>query len=186
MCLLVLNWKTWLYLNMDKVEDAPGLEEIGNLFSPSTRYPTPSWWNFLPSGPMQLKFGSLRLMLSLLFRSVTVLKTKFYHAVHVLPQEVASQILDLIRAPPAGDSYEILREYLITLYSLKDYQQFRLWFPSLSWGIRKPCIWWTRCGSSPRWLQPDFILKGLFLRRLPVNVCSHLLQEKVSDPRALD
>ena len=36
-------------------------------------------------------------------RNVMVSKTKFYHLVAVLPQEVASQILDLIRAPPAGD-----------------------------------------------------------------------------------
>ena len=33
--------------------------------------------------------------------------------------------------------------------------------------------------------KPDFILRGLFLRRLPIDVRSHLLREKVSDPRAL-
>ena len=57
-------------------------------------------------------------------RSVTVSNTKFYHAVAVLPQEVASQILDLICAPPAGDSYGVLHKHLITLYILKDYQRF--------------------------------------------------------------
>ena len=57
-------------------------------------------------------------------RIVTVSKTKFYHMVAVLPQEVASQILDLIHAPPAGDPYGVLRECLITLYTLNNYQQF--------------------------------------------------------------
>ena len=33
--------------------------------------------------------------------------------------------------------------------------------------------------------KPDFILRGLFLRRLPIEVRSHLLQEKILDPRAL-
>ena len=33
--------------------------------------------------------------------------------------------------------------------------------------------------------KPDFILRGLFLRHLPYDVHSHLLQEKVSDLRAL-
>ena len=47
-------------------------------------------------------------------RNLTVCKTKFYHAVAVLPQEVDSQILDLIHAPPAGDPYGVLRERLIT------------------------------------------------------------------------
>ena len=32
--------------------------------------------------------------------------------------------------------------------------------------------------------KPDFILRGLFLRRLPIDVRSHLLREKVDDPRA--
>ena len=36
-------------------------------------------------------------------RSITVSKTKFYHAVASLPQDVAAQILNLIRAPPAED-----------------------------------------------------------------------------------
>ena len=57
-------------------------------------------------------------------RNITISKTKFYHALAVLPQEVASQILDLIRAPPAGDPYCVLRERLITLYTLNDYQRF--------------------------------------------------------------
>ena len=33
--------------------------------------------------------------------------------------------------------------------------------------------------------KPDFILRGLFLQRLPIDVRSHLLREKVSDPKAL-
>ena len=36
-------------------------------------------------------------------KAISVSKTKFYYAVASLPQEVATQILDLIRAPPAGD-----------------------------------------------------------------------------------
>ena len=33
--------------------------------------------------------------------------------------------------------------------------------------------------------KPDFILRGLFLLRLPIDVRSHLLRKKVSDPQAL-
>ena len=45
-------------------------------------------------------------------RNLTSSKTKLYHAVAVLPQEVASQILDLIRAPLSGDPYSVLQEYV--------------------------------------------------------------------------
>ena len=33
--------------------------------------------------------------------------------------------------------------------------------------------------------KPDFILRGLFLQGLPINVCLHFLHEKVLGPRAL-
>ena len=54
-------------------------------------------------------------------KSITVSKTKFYHAVASLPKNVGAQILDLIHAPPAGDPYEVLKERLTTLYSLNVY-----------------------------------------------------------------
>ena len=57
-------------------------------------------------------------------KSITVSKTKFYHVVAVLRQEVASQILNLIRTRPAGDPYGVLREHLIALYKLNNYQHF--------------------------------------------------------------
>ena len=119
-------------------------------------------------------------------RSITVSKTKFYHAVASLPQDVAAQILDLIRAPPAGDPYGVLRERLITLYSLNDYQRFEALVSLPLTGDQKPSHLMNRMlALLPDDYKPDFILRGLFLRRLPIEVRSHLLQEKISDPRAL-
>ena len=57
-------------------------------------------------------------------KAISVSKTKFYYAVASLPQNVAAQILDLIRAPPAGDPYKVVKDQLTTLYSLNDYQRF--------------------------------------------------------------
>ena len=119
-------------------------------------------------------------------RNVTVSKTKFYHAGAVLPQEVASQILDLIRAPPAGDPYGVLQEGLITLYTLNDYQRFEALVSLPLSGDQKPShLMNMMLALLPDDYKPDFILRGMFLRRLPIHVRSHLLREKVSDPRAL-
>ena len=41
-------------------------------------------------------------------RGISVSKTKFYHVVASLSQDVAAQILDLICAPPIGNPYEVL------------------------------------------------------------------------------
>ena len=119
-------------------------------------------------------------------RNITVSKTKFYHVVAVLPQEVALQILDLIGAPPAGDPYGVLRECLITLYTLNDYQQFEALVSLPLSGDQKLSHLMNRMlALLPNDYKPDFILKGLSLRHLPIDVLSHLLREKVSDTQAL-
>ena len=103
-----------------------------------------------------------------------------------LPQDVAAQILDLIRAPLAGDPYEVLKERLTTLYSLNDYQRFKALVSLPLTGDQKPSHLMNRMlALLPDDHKPDFILHGLFLGHLPVEVCSHLLQEKISDPRSL-
>ena len=140
-------------------------------------------WSCLLSGLTQQKSGWLKLTPS--SRS-EVSKTKFVHAVAVLSQEVASQILDLIRAPPAKDPYEVLRECFITLYTLNDYQRFQALVSLPLSGDQKPSHLMNRMlALLPDNFKPDLILCGLFLQHLPIDVCSHLLWEKGSDPWAL-
>ena len=114
-------------------------------------------------------------------RTITVSKTNFYHAIVSLPQDVAAQILDLIRAPPAGNSFEVLKDY-----SLNNYQRFKdlVSFPLT--GDQKPSHLMNKMLTLlPDNYKPDFILRGLFLHCLLMEVRSHLLKEKISDPRAL-
>ena len=108
-------------------------------------------------------------------KNITVSKIKFYHLVASLPQDVAAQILDLIRAPPAGDPYEVLKERLTTLYSLNDYQRFEALVSLPLTGDQKPSHLMNRMlALLPDNYKPDFILRGLFLRRFPIEVRSHL------------
>ena len=174
----------------DKVVQPPGLQDIADLFPP-----------LAPSSPSPVGNMSMKLPVFWLdaanvwfvqadaqfaFRNVTVSKTKFYHKVAVLPQEVASQILDLIRAPPTEDLYGVLQEPLITLYMLNKYQRFEALVSFPLSGDGKPFHLMNRMlALLPDDYKPDFILRGLFIRRLPINVQSHLHHKKVSDPRAL-
>ena len=104
-------------------------------------------------------------------KSITVSKTKFYHAVASLPQDVAVQILDLIHAPPAGDPYKVLKERLTTLYSLNDYQRFEALVSLQLTGDQKPSHLMNRMLSQLLDnYKPDFILRGLFLHCLPIEV----------------
>ena len=88
-----------------EIKDAPGLEDIRHLFPPSAS-PSPIA-NFSmklpPFWPDVAEVWFTQAETKFTIRSITVSKTKFYYLVAVLPQEVTSQILDLICAPPAGD-----------------------------------------------------------------------------------
>ena len=116
-------------------------------------------------------------------RAVSVSKTKFYHAAASLPQDVAAHILDLIRAPPAGKPYKVLKDRLTTLYSLNNYQRFVALVSLPLTGNQKPSH--LMLALLPDDYKPNFILRGLFLCCLPIKVHSHLLKEKISDPCSL-
>ena len=91
----------------DEISEPPGLEAISELFptsapaSPSSvanvSMKLPSFW------PDAAEVWLTQADVQFAIQNILVSKTKFYHAVAVLPQEVTSQILDFIQAPPAGD-----------------------------------------------------------------------------------
>ena len=179
---------------MTKVDETPEISANSNAdllspssvpvssaaFSTNTALKLPTFW------PENAEVWFAQAEAQFAIKAISVSRTKFYYAVASLPQEVATQILDLIRAPPAGGPYEILRERLITLYSLNDYQRFEALVSLTLSGDQKPSHLMNRMlALLPDDHKPDFILRGLFLRRLPIEVRSHLLQEKISDPRAL-
>ena len=102
----------------DKVVEPPDLKDISDLFPPSASSLLPVAANLSMKLPVfwpdaaEVWFAQADAKFAIC--NVTVSKTKFYHTVAVLPQEVASQILNLIHAPPAGDLYKVLHECLIT------------------------------------------------------------------------
>ena len=95
------------------VNEAPGLGDTEALFPPSPDA-VPVAANNSKKLPTEVWFEQADAQFAI--RNVTISKTKFYYWVAVLPQEVASQILDLFRASPTGDRYSVLPQRLITLY----------------------------------------------------------------------
>ena len=80
----------------------------------------------------------------------------------------------------------ICHQSLTTLYSLNHYQRFEALVSLPLTGDQKPSHLMNRMlALLPDDYKPDFILRGLFLRRLPIEVRSHLLQEKILNPHNL-
>ena len=174
--------------DMPKVDETPELVGVSNtdLLPPSSivaaniALKLPVFW------PEAAEIWFAQADAQFAIKAISASKTKYYHAVASLPQDFAAQILDLIRAPPAGDPYEVLKERLTTLYSLNDYQRFKALVSLLLTGDQKPSHLMNRMlALLPDDYKTNFILGGLFLHRLPIEVCSHLLQEKISDPCSL-
>ena len=116
-------------------------------------------------------------------RSISSSRSKFYHAVAALPQDVAGQVLDLIRAPPRDDHYLVLRTRLVRLFNLNEYQRFEALVSLSLSGDQKPSYLMNRMlALYPDDVKPDFVFRGLFLRRLPVEMRAHLLRESIDDP----
>ena len=126
---------------------------------------------------MQLSLGVKPNMISKMLPDLRRLRACFLH--QLLP-------LWLPTMSPAGDPYKVLREGLITLYTLNNYQWFKALVSLPLTGDQKPLHLMNRMlALLPDDYKPDFILGGLFLRRLPIDVGSHLLRKEVSNPRAM-
>ena len=175
----------------DAVIEAPGLGDIKALFplsSASEAVPLathvlmklPVFW------PDAAEVWFAQADTQFAIRSVTVSKTKFYHMVAVLPQEVAWQMLDLIRTLPAGDPYVVSPRVSYHALYAEAYQRFEALVSLPLSGDQKPSHLMNRMlALLPDDYKPDSILRGLFLRCLPIDVQSHVLREKVSYPCAL-
>ena len=152
----------------NEIDDAPRLEDIGNLFPPSSSASPsliPNVFIKLPAfWPDTTEVWFPQAVAQFAICNISLSKTKFYHAVTVLPQEVASQILDLTCALSAGDPYKVLREQLITLYTLNYYQCFEALVSLPLSRDQKPLHLMNRMlALLPDDYKPDFILCGLFL-----------------------
>ena len=107
-----------------------------------------------------------------------------------LLQDVAAQILDLLRALPAGNPYEVLKDCLTTIHSLNNYQRFEaLVSLPLTCDQKLSHLMNRMLMLLSDDYKPDFILQGLFLCRLPIKVWSicckrrsKLFQSRISSP----
>ena len=86
--------------------------------------------------------------------------TKFYWCISALPSELSAQLKHMIR-DPEENPYQEIKDCLIHLYSLSNFQKFgaliNLPFTSDT----------TMLNLYPKKNNPDFVFIGLFLRPLP-------------------
>ena len=101
--------------------------------------------------------------------------TKFYHCISALPSEVATQWTHMKRNP-GEDHYPEIKDRLIHLYSLSNYQKFKALINLPFTSDTTPSVLMSSMlNLYPKKFKPDFVFIGLFLRRLPQSIRDHLL-----------
>ena len=107
-------------------------------------------------------------------RGITVEKTKLDHLVTSLSPDAATEVRDLILAPPGNTPYSQLKAALIKRFAGSNQQKLQRLLNDLELGDSKPSQFLRRmrqlwCGG-----DNDVILRELFLQRLPSKVCKIL------------
>ena len=119
------------------------------------------------------------------FKGVVVSQTKFDYCVQSMMQEVAVKVLNIIRNPPAEDSYRHLKDRLLRMFVLNDYSCAEAILNLPLSGEMQPSTLMSRMLSLlPTSHEPSFFLRAAFLKCLPVDVRAYL-HDRNSDPLTL-
>ena len=116
-------------------------------------------------------------------KGVSSSSMKFYYCVSAFNQDTANQVLDLIKSPPTAGPYKALKNRLLKLFALDDYQRYEAISNLPLSGDMKPSkLMSNMLALLPAGHKPCFFLKGAFLKRLPADIRAHLIRDDFSDP----
>ncbi|CAN7993850.1 unnamed protein product, partial [Ixodes hexagonus] len=106
-------------------------------------------------------------------RHITADLTKYHHVVSSLPPTTASEIRDLLFAPPANDAYGTLKRTLIRRVTPSEPQRLQQLLREADLGDRTPSQLLRQMqqllGSTASGLD-SLLLREIFLQRLPTSV----------------
>ena len=139
----------------------------------------PTWW------PDQPEVWFARVDAIFRQRNITADATQFDHVLATLDNDAATRVLDVIRAPPAGRSYQALRDRLVGALALTDFERACKIIDGLTLGDDKPSMLMDRMLAVYGPGQPDFLFRAHFLLKLPESVREHLHQDAAADLHAL-
>ena len=122
-------------------------------------------------------------------KSVSVESTKFSYVVAALPESVALRVADALMDPDPSNPYTVIKERLLKVFTLNDYQRAERLLDLPPMGDERPTAIMDRMlallPDDANREQPGFLFRTLFLRKLPADIRSHLIALKGESMRSL-
>ncbi len=118
--------------------------------------------------------------------NITSQRVMFDLLVAALPEKHLSQVMDIIKAIPAINPYEVLKLRLLEAHLLSDQEKMDALFQLGPLGDRKPSqLLASMLSVCPSGLELQPIFQYLFLQRLPQTLRTLLGEQECGDIRAL-
>ena len=117
-------------------------------------------------------------------RGIVAEDTKFHHVVAALDGQTARRVGDLLRTPPA-DPYATLKKRLLSTFALSERERAARLLDLDELGDRKPSALVDHILSLAGDGNRDFLLREIFLRKLPEPIRAIVASSATSDLRSL-
>jgi hypothetical protein len=149
-------------------------------FIPPRDIKLPPFWQSRPAAWFVFVESRFRL------RNIVDETAKFDHVLSALPEDMVSQILDLVEAAPAATPYTFLQACLLETHSLSDYEKWDMLQKTEQMGGRKPSkLLADMMEFCPAGLEQSLPFHYFFTQRLPQALRTQLGEVEPGDPRAL-
>lgn len=104
-------------------------------------------------------------------RNIKSSRTKFHHVVASLPEQLVSEVLDVIQDPPEEEPFEALRNAILDRTGSSNKERVRRLLQDMPLGDRKPSqLWRLMCNEMDKVPHDDALIKELWWRKLPQDV----------------
>ena len=139
----------------------------------------PLFWTSCPNA----WFAQIEVQFSI--RNITADDTKYYYVVSALDSGTATLAQSLLVSPPTENTYQAIKEFLISAFDLSEYERASALFAIPELGDSKPSELMDSMLALMGSRKPCFLFRHLFLQQLPTHIRAPIAQSKIEDYRAL-
>ncbi|XP_078495310.1 uncharacterized protein LOC144750120, partial [Ciona intestinalis] len=117
-------------------------------------------------------------------RKITCDETKYFYVVSSLDEKTASRLVDLLEEPPRDNKYGKIKQRLLDVFSLSEYERAAKLLNIKELGNQKPSELMDEMLSLMCGHTNCFVFRYIFLQALPEEIRLVVAKEDFEDPRA--